>query len=54
MLVSAAACFAFGASSAGTFFIVVVADQRLANRPGWPGNVKAMAEWTPAQPARPR
>jgi sugar phosphate permease len=47
MIASAVACFAFGASSAGTFFIVAWLANGLAQSTGWPGNVKAMAEWTP-------
>jgi OPA family glycerol-3-phosphate transporter-like MFS transporter len=47
MLVSAAACFAYGASAAGTFFVVAMVVNGLAQSTGWPGNVKAMAEWTP-------
>lgn len=49
MLVSAAACFAFGASTAGTFFIVAMIVNGLAQSTGWPGNIKAMAEWTPPE-----
>ncbi len=47
MLASAAACFAFGASSAGALFIVAWLANGFAQSTGWPGNVKAMAEWTP-------
>jgi sugar phosphate permease len=50
MLASAAACFAFGSSAAGTLFLVAMFANGLAQSTGWPGNVKAMAEWTP--PAR--
>lgn len=49
MLVSAAACFAFGASTAGTFFLVAMIVNGLAQSTGWPGNIKAMAEWTPPE-----
>jgi sugar phosphate permease len=49
MLLSALACFAFGASAAGTFFIVAMLVNGLAQSTGWPGNVKAMAEWTPPE-----
>ncbi len=48
MLVSAAACLAFGASSGRVAFAVIMAVNGLALSTGWPGNVKAMAEWTPA------
>ena len=48
MLVSAAACFAFGASSGGVMFLVAWIVNGFAQSTGWPGNVKAMAEWTPA------
>jgi sugar phosphate permease len=47
MLASAVACFLFGASTAGTFFIVAMIANGLAQSTGWPGNVKAMSEWTP-------
>lgn len=50
MLASAAACFAFGSSTGGTLFLVAMFANGLAQSTGWPGNVKAMAEWTP--PAR--
>lgn len=49
MLLSALACFAFGASAAGTFFMVAMIVNGLAQSTGWPGNVKAMAEWTPPE-----
>jgi MFS transporter, OPA family, sugar phosphate sensor protein UhpC len=49
MLVSAAACFAFGASSGGALFLVAWLANGFAQSTGWPGNVKAMAEWTPPQ-----
>ncbi len=49
MLASAAACFAFGASSAGTLFMVAWIANGFAQSTGWPGNVKAMAEWTPPE-----
>lgn len=46
MLASAAACFAFGVSSAPGFFLLAFLVNGLAQSTGWPGNVKAMAEWT--------
>lgn len=49
MLISAVACFAFGASAAGTFFLVAMLLNGLSQSTGWPGNVKAMAEWTPPE-----
>lgn len=49
MLVSAAACCAFGASSAGITFLLAFAVNGFAQSTGWPGNVKAMAEWTTPQ-----
>ncbi|HTJ82101.1 MAG TPA: MFS transporter [Polyangiaceae bacterium] len=48
MLVSALACFWFGASSAGTMFIIAFFVNGLAQATGWPGNMKAMGEWTTA------
>ena len=50
MLASAVACFAFGASGTGSFFLVAWLANGFAQSTGWPGNIKAMAEWTP--PAR--
>ena len=47
MLVSAAACFAFGSASGGVLFLVAWLANGFAQSTGWPGNVKAMAEWTP-------
>ncbi|APR77889.1 Glycerol-3-phosphate transporter [Minicystis rosea] len=49
MLASSLACFAFGASGAGTLFIVAWLANGLAQSTGWPGNIKAMAEWTPPE-----
>jgi OPA family sugar phosphate sensor protein UhpC-like MFS transporter len=46
MLVAAAACFAFGLSSSGVFFLTISLVNGLAQSTGWPGNVKAMEEWT--------
>lgn len=46
MLVSAAACAAFGLGSGVLVFLVAFAINGLAQSTGWPGNVKAMAEWT--------
>jgi sugar phosphate permease len=48
MLASAAACVAFGATTAGILFVVAMFVNGLAQSTGWPGNVKAMAEWTPS------
>lgn len=49
MLVSAAACLAFGASSVGIAFLLAFAVNGFAQSTGWPGNIKAMAEWTTAE-----
>jgi sugar phosphate permease len=49
MLVSALACFAFGASTAGTLFFAAMVVNGFAQSTGWPGNIKAMAEWTPPE-----
>lgn len=49
MLASAAACFAFGASAAGAVFLVAMFVNGLAQSTGWPGNIKAMSEWTPPE-----
>ncbi|MFT3772031.1 MAG: MFS transporter [Minicystis sp.] len=49
MLASGIACFAFGASAAGTLFFAAMILNGLAQSTGWPGNVKAMAEWTPPE-----
>jgi sugar phosphate permease len=46
MLVAAAASFAFGLWSVGALFLVTAAVNGLAQSTGWPGNVKAMQEWT--------
>ena len=46
MLVAAAASFAFGLWSTGALFLVTAAINGLAQSTGWPGNVKAMQEWT--------
>jgi OPA family sugar phosphate sensor protein UhpC-like MFS transporter len=46
MLLSAAACVAFGASSIGVAFLAAFLVNGLAQSSGWPGNIKAMAEWT--------
>ncbi len=46
LVASALTCFAFGASSAGGAFVAAYAVNGLAQATGWPGNVKAMAEWT--------
>lgn len=49
MLVSAGACVAFGASSLGIAFLWAFMVNGFAQSSGWPGNVKAMAEWTTPQ-----
>ncbi len=46
MLVSAAACVAFGASSFGMAFFLAFLVNGFAQSTGWPGNIKAMSEWT--------
>lgn len=46
MLVAAAASFAFGLWSVGSLFLVTATVNGLAQSTGWPGNVKAMGEWT--------
>jgi sugar phosphate permease len=46
MLVAAAASFAFGLWSTGALFLVTAGVNGLAQSTGWPGNVKAMQEWT--------
>ena len=49
MLISACACLAFGASSIGIAFLLAFVVNGFAQSSGWPGNVKAMAEWTTAE-----
>ena len=49
MLVSAVACLAFGASTLSIAFLLAFAVNGYAQSTGWPGNVKAMSEWTTAQ-----
>jgi sugar phosphate permease len=46
MLASAACCFAFGASSTALAFGIFFGLNGLAQATGWPGNTRAMAEWT--------
>jgi sugar phosphate permease len=46
MLVAAGASFAFGLFSAGALFLATAALNGLAQSTGWPGNVKAMQQWT--------
>ena len=46
MLVAAAASFCFGLWSVGALFLVTGVVNGLAQATGWPGNVKAMEEWT--------
>lgn len=48
MLTSAAACIAFGYSSLGALFLAAMMLNGIAQSSGWPGNVKAMAEWVPS------
>lgn len=49
MIVSAVACCAFGASSVGIAFLIAFAVNGFAQSTGWPGNIKAMSEWTTLQ-----
>ncbi len=49
MLVSAVACIMFGASSIGITFLLAFVLNGFAQSAGWPGNVKAMSEWTTAE-----
>lgn len=49
MLLSAAACIGFGFSNLIVLFTVAMFVNGLAQSTGWPGNVKAMAEWVPSQ-----
>lgn len=49
MIVSAAACFAFGASGASAALLAAWLVNGFSQSTGWPGNVKAMAEWTPPE-----
>jgi sugar phosphate permease len=46
MLVAAGASFAFGLWSAGALFLATALVNGFAQSTGWPGNVKAMQEWT--------
>jgi OPA family glycerol-3-phosphate transporter-like MFS transporter len=46
MLASAAFCLLFGLSSTAALFIVLFGLNGLAQSTGWPGTIKAMAEWT--------
>jgi sugar phosphate permease len=46
MLVAAAASFCFGLWSVGALFLLTAMVNGLAQSTGWPGNVKAMEEWT--------
>lgn len=48
MLLSAGACVAFGCASLAPIFLVAMMVNGLAQSSGWPGNVKAMAEWVPS------
>jgi len=49
MLLSAAACAAFGLMNAALAFGVLYAVNGLAQSTGWPGTTRAMAEWTTPQ-----
>jgi sugar phosphate permease len=46
MLIAAGASFAFGLWSVGALFLATALVNGLAQSTGWPGNVKAMQEWT--------
>jgi sugar phosphate permease len=46
MLIAAGASFVFGLWSAGALFLATALVNGLAQSTGWPGNVKAMQEWT--------
>jgi sugar phosphate permease len=46
MLLSAACCAAFGATRTAVLFGVAFCLNGLAQSTGWPGNTRAMAEWT--------
>ncbi len=46
MLIAACASFAFGLWSTGALFLATAIVNGLAQSTGWPGNVKAMQEWT--------
>ncbi|MCC6557412.1 MAG: MFS transporter [Polyangiaceae bacterium] len=48
MLLSAGACIAFGLSSLATVLLICMMINGIAQSTGWPGNVKAMAEWVPS------
>jgi sugar phosphate permease len=49
MLFAAATCFAFGLWSFGFLFVVTSFLNGLAQSTGWPGNAKAMEEWTTSE-----
>jgi len=49
MLVSAGACVLFGLSGGWLLFLAAMCVNGLAQASGWPGNVKAMAEWVPPE-----
>ena len=46
MLISALACAAFGLSALWPLFFVAMVVNGFAQSSGWPGNIKAMGEWT--------
>ena len=49
MVGSALCCFAFGASSLAALFFIAFLANGFFQATGWPGNIKAMAEWTTPQ-----
>ena len=49
MLLSAAACVAFGSASGALAFGVAFAVNGLAQATGWPGTTRGMADWTTPQ-----
>ena len=46
MLISTIACLAFGFGSGHMIFLLAFTLNGFAQASGWPGNIKAMAEWT--------
>jgi sugar phosphate permease len=48
MLASAVACIGFGCASLAPIFLIAMMINGLSQSSGWPGNVKAMAEWVPS------
>lgn len=49
LLLSALACALFGASSSALLFALLFVVNGYAQSTGWPGNTRAMSEWTTAQ-----